>query len=116
MGSKLKDMNNKILQAMAESRKTVVRLLTETVSDGGLSFDQRLDLGDLKSNSSLLETKASLLNLKDSPPPPPTPPLSRPSIPSLRTSRLAESVNEIQPKHCSNAFILESLTSGISEG
>lgn len=45
VGSKLKDMNNKILQAMAESRKTVVRLLTETVSDGaGLSFDQRLDL------------------------------------------------------------------------
>lgn len=108
-------MNNKILQAMAESRKTVVRLLTETVSDGGLSFDQRLDLEDLKPNSSLLETKPSLLNLKDSPPPP-TPPLSRPSIPSLRTSRVAESVNEIQPKHCSNAFILESLTSGISEG
>lgn len=79
---------------MAESRKTVVRLLTETVSDGGLSFDQRLDFEDLKPNSSLLETKPSLLNLKGVEAPP-TPPLSRPSIPSLRASQIAESINEI---------------------
>ncbi len=118
VGSKLKDMNNKILQAMAESRRTVVRLLTETVSDGAASFDQKLDFAsdDWPGGSALLDSKPGLVNLKTvdcySPALAQQP---QPALPtnSRSTSRVAESVNEIQPR---SAFVMESLASGISEG
>ncbi len=134
--TRLKDMNKKILEAMAESRRTVVRLLTEPMdSCDSLSFEAKLkEVQDEKKQLQLLgtpliETKSKLLSIKtlETSGSKVNPLSSRQGTKREEESReeekqpfLSESISQIEPKMSekmgSSAFILNSLNSGLSEG